>query len=264
MISSSSLFIHWSSTPFWPMQIKQWPQIYEELREEQEQEENNEMLQRYRWCSRIVSTSGKKNWDPFIMWVGRLFPIPSYLTADIWSKLSGKKSFHNRSNSRAKQEEPKKSAKKKSISLWFKQSITTNKQNPSETIVILDQDDDDDDDAYSKCFFGCSSSSRQRVTLLALFCIHLQQEQQHLQLQNPSPLTNLHKTSSAQRAWSCWWSFSCWRSSSSWSSSSLWSLSLYEKKSRELEEDDDDDNDDVVVPSSSCFFFFFFFYLWVV
>lgn len=26
------------------MQIKQWPQIYEELREEQEQEENNEML----------------------------------------------------------------------------------------------------------------------------------------------------------------------------------------------------------------------------
>jgi hypothetical protein len=30
------------------MHIKQWPQIYEELREEQEQEENNEMLQRYR------------------------------------------------------------------------------------------------------------------------------------------------------------------------------------------------------------------------
>jgi hypothetical protein len=42
------------------MQIKQWPQIYEELREEQEQEENNEMFQRYRWCSRIVSTSGEE------------------------------------------------------------------------------------------------------------------------------------------------------------------------------------------------------------
>lgn len=113
----------------------------------------------------------------------------------------------------------------------------------------------------SKCFFGCSSSSRQRATLLALFCIQVQQQQQHLQLQNPSPLTNLHKTSSAQRAWSCWWSFSCWRSGSSWSSSSLWSLRMYAKKSRELEEDDDDDNDDVV-PSSSRFFFFFF--LWVV
>jgi hypothetical protein len=42
------------------MQIKQWPQIYEELREEQEQEENNEMLQRYRWCSRIVNISGEE------------------------------------------------------------------------------------------------------------------------------------------------------------------------------------------------------------
>lgn len=200
---------------------------------------------------------------------GRRIGIPSscgwvsYLTADIWSKLSGKKSFHNRSNSRAKQEEPKKSAKKKSISLRFKQaSPQTNKILVrlswfcTRMMMMMMMHS-------SKCFFGCSSSSRQRVTLLALFCIQVQQQQQHLQLQNPSPLTNLHKTSSAQRAWSCWWSFSCWRSSSSWSSSSLWSLRMYEKKSRELEEDDDDDNDDVVVPSSSCFFFFSFF-LWVV